>query len=345
VLIPKHGGGERPLGIPTIRDRVVQTAAKLIVEPIFESTFDPAAYGYRPERGAVDAVEVAHDALRAGRTRVIDADLSKYFDTIPHKELLECLARRISDRRMLHLIKMWLKVPIEETDERGGKRMTGGKRSTQGTPQGGVISPLLANIYIHRMIRAFRKYGLATQYGAILSNYADDFVVLCRHSAHQALDRIDGWVTRMGLALNREKTTVKNAWSKSFDFLGYTLGVRYSGATKRRHLGVMPSQKSRQQLLERIRSRLRSANFRPIEEVIHQLNSVLRGWSNYFNYGEIVKVRRGLDWYVMERVRDHLRRRHKGSGRGTRQFSKDYIRDTLGLVSVEAMPRRQLTHA
>jgi RNA-directed DNA polymerase len=345
VLIPKPGGGERPLGIPTIRDRVVQAAAKIVLEPIFESTFDPAAYGYRPERNAVDAVEVASDALRAGRTQVIDADLSKYFDTIPHHELLTCLAKRIIDRKVLHLIKMWLKVPIEETDERGNKRMTGGKRSTRGTPQGGVISPLLANIYIHRFIRAFRLFGLAEKFGAILSNYADDFVVLCRHGAHAALNRIDDWLTRIGLTLNREKTSVKNVWKQSFDYLGYTLGVRYSGATKRRYLGVLPSQKSREQFRARVRSSLRSANFRPVAEVVDRLNRILRGWGNYFNYGEIVRLRRGMDWYTMERVRDHLRRRHKVAGRGTRRFSRKYIRDTLGLVTLEAMPRRRLTHA
>ena len=180
VLIPKPGGGERPLGIPTIRDRVVQTAVKLVVEPIFEADFEDGAYGYRPKRSAQDAVQAVHEALCDGCTDVVDADLSKYFDTIPHRELLQSVARRVVDRHVLHLLKMWLKTPIEERDERGGRRMTGGKRSTRGTPQGGVISPLLANIYMHRFLRAWRDRGKGQQYQARVINYADDFVILSR---------------------------------------------------------------------------------------------------------------------------------------------------------------------
>src|SRR5438093_1626488 len=157
VLIPKPGGGERPLGIPTIRDRVVQTAAKLVLEPIFEAEFDASAYGYRPRRSAQDAVQAVHRALCDGYTEVVDADLSKYFDTIPHQGLLQCVARRVVDGAMLQLIKMWLKAPIEERDEQGRRRTMGGKRSTRGTPQGGVLSPLLANIYMHRFLRAWRQ--------------------------------------------------------------------------------------------------------------------------------------------------------------------------------------------
>ena len=175
VMIPKSSGvGQRPLGIPTIRDRVVQTAATLVIEPIFEADFDEAAYGYRPKRSALDAVQRVHQAIDEGHTDVVDADLSKYFDTIPHSALLRCVARRISDGKMLHLIKMWLKAPVEETDERGHRRMSGGKRATRGTPQGGVASPLLANIYMHRFIKAFRTYGLDRRYGAVLVTYADD---------------------------------------------------------------------------------------------------------------------------------------------------------------------------
>ncbi len=197
VLIPKPGGGERPLGIPTIKDRVAQTAAKLILEPIFEADLSDTAYGYRPGRGAVRAVQQVHQELRRRRTKVVDADLSKYFDTIPHAELMTCLARRIADAAMLHLIKMWLKVPVEERDEQGRRRFSGGKRSKCGTPQGGVVSPLLANIYINRMLKAFAKSDLMRRCGARIVNYADDFVVLCEHSAAagpgggEALDRWD----------------------------------------------------------------------------------------------------------------------------------------------------------
>jgi RNA-directed DNA polymerase len=174
VNIPKPGGGERPLGIPTIRDRVVQTAAKLVLEPIFEVDFDPNAYGYRPKRSAQDAIRKVHELLREGYTDVVDADLSKYFDTIPHRELLQCVARRIVDRDMLHLIKMWLKVPVEERDGNGTPRVSGGKKSMRGTPQGGVISPLLANLYMNRFLKYWRITGRGEFFQAQVVNYADD---------------------------------------------------------------------------------------------------------------------------------------------------------------------------
>jgi RNA-directed DNA polymerase len=174
VMIPKPGGGERPLGIPTIRDRVVQTAAKLLLEPILEADFDPNAYGYRPKRSAQDAVGQVMNLLKAGYTDVVDADLSKYFDTIPHSELLRCVARRIVDRDMLHLMKMWLKVPVEERDQDGKRRMSGGRKSTCGTPQGGVISPLLANLYMNRFLKYWRITGRGEAFQAHVVNYADD---------------------------------------------------------------------------------------------------------------------------------------------------------------------------
>src|SRR5579864_1330754 len=183
VLIPKPGGGERPLGIPTVRDRVVQTAAKIVLEPIFEADFEDSAYGYRPRRSAIDAVRAVHTALCEGYTDIVDADVSKYFDTIPHHELLQSVARRVEDRHVLRLVKMWLKMPVEERDERGQRRMSGGKRSTWGTPQGGVISPLLANIYMHRFLRAWRQRGKGHEYQARLIAYADDFVIVSRGHA------------------------------------------------------------------------------------------------------------------------------------------------------------------
>jgi RNA-directed DNA polymerase len=174
VMIPKPGGGERPLGIPTVRDRVAQTAAKLILEPIFEADLEPNAYGYRPQRSAQDAIQKVGELLQQGYTDIVDADLSKYFDNIPHAELMECVARRIVDRQMLHLIQMWLKVPVEERDEKGKRQLTGGKDNDRGTPQGGVISPLLANLYINRMLKGFRQTRRGEQYRAHIVNYADD---------------------------------------------------------------------------------------------------------------------------------------------------------------------------
>jgi RNA-directed DNA polymerase len=186
VLIPKPGGGERPLGIPTIRDRVVQTAVKLVIEPIFEADLEPNTYGYRPQRSATDAIQEVHKLLIDGYTDVVDADLSKYFDTIPHDELMQCVARRIVDRMILSLIKMWLKAPVEERDRDGTRRMTGGKASQHGTPQGGVISPLLANLYINRFLKFWRLQEKTRAFRAHVVSYADDFVILSRGHAAEA---------------------------------------------------------------------------------------------------------------------------------------------------------------
>src|ERR1700724_3003495 len=220
VMIPKPGGGERPLGIPTIRDRVAQTAAKLILEPILEADFEPNAYGYRPKKSAQDAIQEVDKLLYAGYTDVVDADLSKYFDTIPHSELMQCVARRMVDKHVLHLIQMWLKVPVEERDEKGNKRLTGGKGNDRGTPQGGVISPLLANLYMNRMLKGWKQTGRGEQYRARIVNYADDFVILSRGKAKEALEWTRGVLARLGLTLNEKKTSIRNARKERFDFSG-----------------------------------------------------------------------------------------------------------------------------
>src|SRR6202166_2160091 len=208
VFIPKPDGGERPLGIPTIRDRVVQTAAKLVLEPIFEADFEDNAYGYRPVRGAVDAVKEVHRLICRGHTDVVDADLSRYFDSIPHGELLKSVARRIVDRHVLRLIKLWLKAPIEEQDGEGTRRMSGGKSNTRGTPQGGVASPLLANIYMNRFLKHWRLTGRGEAFRAYVVAYADDFVILSRGHAAEALAWTKAVMTKLGLTLNEAKTSV-----------------------------------------------------------------------------------------------------------------------------------------
>jgi RNA-directed DNA polymerase len=348
VMIPKAGGiGERPLGIPTIRDRVVQTAAKLLLEPIFEADFDEAAHGYRPGRSALQAVQKVHQALQMGHTEVVDADVSKYFDTIPHSELMKCLARRISDGKMLHLIKMWLKVPVEERDDQGRPRLSGGKKSTQGTPQGGVISPLLANVYIHRYIKAFRKHGLEQRFGAVLVNYADDFVVLCRRGAGEVLKLTGQWLKKIGLTLNEQKTFVRNAHRETFDFLGYTFGTMYSHKNGHRYLGAAPSKKALARVRERVRQRLRPGNMSPWPAVVEKLNQTLRGWANYFCYGTLSTVRHNLDWYIYSRARDFLRRRHKV--RSTRSamaaFPWDRIHGDDGVLTLERLPLPDFANA
>jgi RNA-directed DNA polymerase len=332
VQIPKPGGGERPLGIPTIRDRVVQTAAKLVLEPIFEADFLPEAHGYRPGRSALDAVEEVHRAICAGYTDVVDADLSKYFDTIPHTELMQSVARRVVDRHVLRLIKMWLKVPIEERDEQGRRRMSGGKKSKLGTPQGGVLSPLLANVYMHRYLRHWRQQGKAEELRARIVNYADDFVILSRGHAEQALAWTRRVMGRIGLTLNETKTCVRNAQQERFAFLGYTFGPERYRKDGHWYLAAQPSEKAVKRLKERVREILCPGNQGRREEVVKRLNRALRGWDAYFRYGTTSRARWTVDRYVEERVRHFLRRRHKVPTRGTRRYPGEWIFGELGVV-------------
>jgi len=332
VMIPKPGGGERPLGIPTIRDRVAQTAAKLIVEPIFEADFEPNAYGYRPKRSAQDAVQEVGDLLHRGYTDIVDADLSKYFDTIPHSELMQCVARRIVDKHMLHLIKMWLKVPVEERDETGKKRLTGGKDNDRGTPQGGVISPLLANLYMNRMLKGWKQTGRAEQFRARIVSYADDFVILSRGKAAEALGWARGTLERLGLTLNEKKTSLRDARRERFDFLGYSFGPHYSARTGREYIGRSPSKKSVNRIKEKVGDILKPQNVTPWDEVRDRLNQTLSGWKAYFGLGSTSKAYGVIDERVEERVRHFLRRRHKVSSQGTRQFSMKRIFGELGVL-------------
>jgi len=330
VMIPKPGGGERPLGIPTIRDRVAQTAAKLILEPILEADFEPNAYGYRPKKSAQDAIQEVDQLLHQGYTDVVDADLSKYFDTIPHSELMQCVARRVVDKHMLHLIQMWLKVPVEERDEKGKKRLTGGRGNDRGTPQGGVISPLLANLYMNRMLKGWKQTGRGEQYRARIVSYADDFVILSRGKAKEALGWTRGVLTRLGLTLNEQKTSIRNARKERFDFLGYTFGPHFSKRLRREYLGCSPSQKSVNRIKQSVGEHLKPG-VAPWEEVRDRLNQKLRGWKAYFGLGSPTKAFEVVDEHVEERVRNFLRRRHKVSSQGTRQFSMRRIFGELGV--------------
>ncbi len=335
VLIPKPGGGERALGIPTIRDRVVQTAAKLILEPIWEAGLEPNAYGYRPRKSAQQAVGKVGELLRAGYTDVVDADLSKYFDTIPHSELLQCVARRIVDRHLLHLIKMWLKVPAEERDETGKKRLTGGRDQDRGTPQGGVISPALANLYMNRMLKGWRQTRRGERYRARVVNYADDFVILSRGHAAEALEWTRGVLQRLGLTLNEKKTSIRNACREHFDFLGYTFGPHYSMRTGWRYIGCSPSKRSVAEIKEEVGNYLVPSNVAPWKEVCERLNQKVRGWQAYFCCGATAKAYRAVDEHVYDCVRHFLRRRHKVSTRGTRQFPEERVFGSLGVVRLQ----------
>ena len=332
VMIPKPGGGERPLGIPTIRDRVVQTAAKLLLEPIFEADFDPNAYGYRPKRSAREAIQKVHKLLCKGYTDVVDADLSKYFDSIPHSELVQCVARRIVDRDMLRLIKMWLKVPVQERDENGKPRVSGGKGSTCGTPQGGVISPLLANLNMNRFLKYWRITGRGEVFRAQVVTYADDFVILSCGCAAEALDWTRSVMTRIGLTLNEAKTSVKQARRERFDFLGYSFGPHRMRTNGHEYLGASPSKKSISKLRQKVGDLLVPWHVAPWTEVRDRLNRVLRGWSNYFGYGTRLMAYRAVDWYVYNGVRSFLRRRHKVPTRGNTRYSDAVVFGTLGVL-------------
>jgi RNA-directed DNA polymerase len=330
VMIPKPGGGERPLGIPTVRDRVVQTAAKLVLEPLFEADLEPCAFGDRPGRSGIDAVKAVHRLLCQGFTDGVDADLSKYFDTIPHDELLASVAARIVDRHVLRLLKMWLKAPVEETDPDGRRRMSGGKHSTCGVPQGGVISPLLANRYMNRFLRHWRRQGCGETFRAHVVNYADDFVILSRGHAEEALAWTRRVMTRLGLTVNEAKTTVRDARQEHFDFLGYSFGPHYFRKDGHWYLGASPSPKSVQRLKARVGEILPPSNVAPWGEVRGRLNRLLRGWAAYFAYGTRLMAYRAADHYVYEAVRGFLTRRHKVPSRGTRRFSHRVVHETLG---------------
>jgi RNA-directed DNA polymerase len=335
VMIPKPGGGERPLGIPTIRDRVAQTAAKLVLEPIWEADLEPNAYGYRPRKSAQDAIRKVDELLHEGYTDVVDADLSKYFDTIPHSELLQCVARRIVDGPMLHLIKMWLKVPVEERDGNGKRRLTGGKGHDRGTPQGGVISPALANLYMNRMLKGWRQTRRGERFGAQIVNYADDFVILSRGKAKEALEWTRGVVERLELTLNEKKTSVRNASRERFDFLGYTFGPHHSMRTGREYIGYSPSKKSVERIKEKVGKLLVPSNVKPWEGVCERLNQTLQGWRTYFGCGSTAKAYRAVDGYVYDTVRHFLRRRHQVSSQGTRQFPEELVFGPLGVIRLQ----------
>jgi RNA-directed DNA polymerase len=345
VMIPKPGGGERPLGIPTIRDRVAQTAVKLVVEPIFEVDLDESAYGYRPRRGGADAIKEVHRLICRGYTDVVDADLSKYFDTIPHRDLIQCVARRIVDRHVLRLIKLWLKVPVEERDGDGRRRMTGGKSSTCGTPQGGVISPLLANLYMNRFLKHWRATGRSEAYQAHVVSYADDFVILSRGHAAEALAWTEAVMTKLGLSLNEAKTSVRDARQERFDFLGYSFGPHYYRKDGHWYLGASPSKTSVLRLRDKVGEILVHRNKGAWPEVRDQLNRLLRGWTSYFSYGTRLQAYRAIDHHVYDRVRNFLVHRHKVQRRGTHRLPAETVFGELGvlhLISVHLGPRRVL---
>jgi RNA-directed DNA polymerase len=331
-MIPKPGGGQRPLGIPTIRDRVVQAATKIVIEPIFEADLEPNTYGYRPKRSAVDAIRKVHKLLMEGFVNVVDADLSKYFDTIPHTELMQCVSRRISDRHILRLIKQWLKVPVQKNDKNGKGHTTGGRGSRCGTPQGGVISPLLANLYMNRFLKCWRLKGCGDSFKAKVVAYADDFVILSRGRASQALEWTRYVMEQIGLSLNMDKTSLKDAREEHFDFLGYTFGLMCYTRKGKWYMGAKPSKISVRRLKGKVRNLLRPCEKGPWPEVRDRLNALLRGWCQYYSYGWTQPEYRGVERNVYNRVRSFLVHRHKMRSRGIRRFPSERVFGDLGVL-------------
>jgi len=312
VWIPKPDGRKRPLGIPTIRDRVVQTATLLIIEPIFEADFMDCSHGFRPKRSAHGALSEVREHLKGGLTSVYDADLKGYFDSIPHEKLMKCLRMRIVDRTALKLIRMWLQTPVVEQNRGGGKRVT---RNRKGTPQGGVISPLLANVYLHWFEKAFySNEGPGTWARAQIVRYADDFVVCARYTGSRMQEFIESKIeTWLGLELNRDKTKVVNLRQPggSLDFLGFTFRHdRDLRGLGHRYLNVTPSAKAMQAERTKIRKMIsRQQSHVPVPHLIEEVNRQLRGWATYFSFGYPRKAKRAMNWYVRGRLIGHLRRR------------------------------------
>ena len=349
VMIPKVDGSQRPLGIPTIRDRVAQMAVKLIIEPIFEADFCQNSYGFRPKKSAHQAVDDIANALHQGYTNVIDADLSKYFDSIPHSKLLAVVAERVVDSAILHVIKLWLKAPVIGEDKDGTRtNVGGGKANSKGTPQGGVISPLLSNCYLHLLDRIWDKHQLRRKLQAHIVRYADDFVVLCRGKTDAPLAAVRHVLDRLDLTLNESKTHIVDARQESFIFLGFEIRMSKSRRSGKRYTHICPAAKSLAKIKERITQMTgRERTPIPLEYIVGSMNATLRGWTNYFHYKNSSKILDKVKTHAEERLRTHLMKRHKVKDRGIGigRFPSQQLYTHYGLYKVPTTAGWKSAHA
>ena len=336
VWIPKADGKQRPLGIPTIRDRVVQMAVVLVIEPIFDEDMQPEQHAYRADHNAHQALREVQGWLDRGYTEIVDADLSGYFDSIPHHELMKSVARRLSDRHLLHLIKMWLEAPVEETDERGRKqRTTCNKDEGRGTPQGGVLSPLLANLYMRRFVFGWKVGGHERRLDAHIVNYADDFVICCRAGrAEEAMTVMRRMMEKLRLTVNEKKTRQCVLPDGTFTFLGFTFGRQVSWKTGRPYVAPVPAEKKVQAICDKISEETsRQTTWREPDEQVGRLNQILRGWAGYFRLGYVTGAWRVVQQHACRRLRWWLRRKHGQPG-GVQGYPDMQLYDKYGLLNL-----------
>lgn len=338
VWIPKGNGKLRPLGVPRIADRVVMSAAVVVLEAIFDVDLPAEQHGYRANLSAHTAVRAVHHWINTGYTQVIEADLADYFGSIPHAALLKSVARRVSDRHLLHLIKMWLVAPVEEDDGRKGKkRTTPGKDSGRGVPQGAPISPLLANLYMRRFVLAWKTLGLEARLRAKIVSYADDYVICCQGRAEEAMVAMQRLMQRLGLTVNAAKTHIRELPNQRFDFLGYSFGRYYSPKTGKAYLAAWPSKKSVQRIIGAIRQATdRRVLWLEAEDMVERINRQLIGWSNYFSLGPVDKAYRAINRSTPSRLRRWLCNKHKVASTGATRYPHEYLYNTLGLVTLQA---------